>query len=159
MEVVIVPAINENLKIVTIRELLQENLTIPGYQRPYRWSTESAATLVNDTYGAFLDDVPEYRIGSVVLHKEADEKKNDILNVVDGQQRLTTISIMFFVFGELIENAGYENMSNLLDAEYNNLSSKTIVNNLDIIRRKLKEIDKTKLKEYINYLLDKCIFL
>lgn len=34
----------ENLKIVTIR--LSENLTIPGYQRPYRRSTESAVTLV-----------------------------------------------------------------------------------------------------------------
>lgn len=44
--------INENLRIVTIRELLNENLTIPGYQRPYRWSTESAVTLVTDSYSA-----------------------------------------------------------------------------------------------------------
>ena len=51
------PTINENLKIVTIRELLKENLTIPGYQRPYRWSTESAVTLVTDSYSAFINKV------------------------------------------------------------------------------------------------------
>ncbi|MDY3302936.1 MAG: DUF1524 domain-containing protein [Clostridia bacterium] len=66
---------NENLKIVTIRELLNENLKIPGYQRPYRWSTESAVTLVMDSYGAFANKVSEYRIGSVVLHKTIDYTK------------------------------------------------------------------------------------
>lgn len=150
------PTINENLRIVTIRELLSENLTIPGYQRPYRWSTESAVTLVVDSYGAFVNKVSEYRIGSIVLHKEIDDNKVVRLNIVDGQQRLTTISIMFFVFGELIKDSGYENMSKLLDEKYNELSCEAIVNNLDIIRRKVKEIDKNQLKDYIEYLLDKC---
>lgn len=149
-------AINENLRIITVRELLSENLKIPGYQRPYRWSTESAVTLVTDTYGAFVSKVSEYRMGSVVLHREVDEDKNVKFNVVDGQQRLTTISIMFFVFGELIKGNDYENMSKLLDEKYNELSCESIVNNLDIIRRKVREIDKNILKDYIEYLLDKC---
>lgn len=148
--------INENLRIVTIRELLNENLTIPGYQRPYRWSTDSAVTLVTDSYSAFENKVSEYRIGSVVLHREVNENKIVKLNVVDGQQRLTTISIMFFVFGELIKNVGYENMSKLLDEKYNKLSCEAIVNNLDIIRRKIKEIDRSQLQDYIEYILDKC---
>lgn len=147
---------NENLRIVTIRELLNENLTIPGYQRPYRWSTESAVTLVMDSYGAFVNKVSEYRIGSVVLHKTIDDNNKIILNIVDGQQRLTTLSIMFFVFSELIKDAGYENLSKLLDEKYNKLSCDAIVNNLDIIRRKVKEFDKNQLKDYIDYLLDKC---
>lgn len=147
---------NENLRIVTIRELLNENLTIPGYQRPYRWSTESAVTLVMDSYGAFVSKVSEYRIGSVVLHKTIDDNNKIILNIVDGQQRLTTLSIMFFVFSELIKDAGYENLSKLLDEKYNKLSCDAIVNNLDIIRRKVKEFDKNQLKDYIDYLLDKC---
>ena len=148
--------VNENLRIVTIRELLNENLTIPGYQRPYRWSTESAVTLVMDSYGAFVSKVSEYRIGSVVLHKTIDDNNKIILNIVDGQQRLTTLSIMFFVFSELIKDAGYENLSKLLDEKYNKLSCDAIVNNLDIIRRKVKEFDKNQLKDYIDYLLDKC---
>lgn len=147
---------NENLKIVTIRELLNENLKIPGYQRPYRWSTESAVTLVMDSYGAFVNKVSEYRIGSVVLHKTIDYNNKIILNIVDGQQRLTTLSIMFFVFSELIKDAGYENLSKLLDEKYNELSCDAIVNNLDIIRRKVKEFDKNQLKDYVDYLLDRC---
>ena len=148
--------INENLRIITIRELLSENLKIPGYQRPYRWSTESAVTLVTDSYGAFLQKISEYRIGSVVLHKELDQNKTIKLNIVDGQQRLTTLSIMFFVFGELVKDSGYDNMSKLLDETYNELSCEAIVNNMDIIRRKIKEIDKNQLKDYIEYLLDRC---
>jgi len=147
---------NKNLKIVTVKELLNENLKIPGYQRPYRWSTESAVTLVTDSYSAFVNKVSEYRIGSVVLHREVDANNPDKLNVVDGQQRLTTISIMFFVFDELIKDANYANMSKLLDEEYNDLSCEAIVNNLDIIRRKTKEIDKNQLKSYVEFLLNKC---
>lgn len=147
---------NENLRIVTVHELLNENLKIPEYQRPYRWSTESAVTLVTDSYSAFVDKVSEYRIGSVVLHREVDANNLNKLNIVDGQQRLTTISIMFFVFDELIKDGGYADKSKLLDEEYNELSCKAIVNNLDIIRRKINEIDKNQLKGYVDFLLNKC---
>lgn len=90
---------SNNLCIVSVREILDDNLIIPGYQRPYRWSTESALTLVSDTYSAFQNKVSEYRIGSVVLHK-IDEK----MNVVDGQQRLTTLSIMLYCFYKRTKN-------------------------------------------------------
>ena len=98
------PMINDELKIVTIRELLKKDasngeLKIPGYQRPYRWSTESALTLVMDTYEAFDKKVKEYRMGSVVLHKQSvqdNKEANIVFNIVDGQQRLTTISIILF---------------------------------------------------------------
>ena len=55
---------------------------LPGavYQRPYRWSTDSALTLVMDIYEAFLNGISEYRIGSIVLHKITDDK-NEILNL------------------------------------------------------------------------------
>lgn len=150
---------NENFKIVTVRELLNENLKIPEYQRPYSWSTESALILVNDLYEAYSNKVPEYRIGSVILNNIINENKSAKLNIVDGQQRLTTISIMFFVFGELIKGRDYEHMSKLLDEEYNNLSSKAIVNNYDVIKRKIKGIDKKQLEEYIEYILENCTFV
>ena len=129
----------DNLRIVTVGELLIENLKIPEYQRPYRWSTESAITLVTDSYSAFEDNVSEYRFGSVVLHREVDtdnSKNLCKLNIVDGQQRLTTISIMFFVFDNLMKGC-YADKLKLLDEKYNELSSNAIVNNLEIIRRKI----------------------
>lgn len=156
MGINLVEAENDNLRIVTVDELLKVNLKIPEYQRPYRWSTESAVTLVNDCYAAFVNKVSEYRIGSVILHRELGENNEIKFNIVDGQQRLTTISIMFFVFDELIKNGGYAYKSKLLDEEYNELSCNAIVNNLDIIRRKIKEIDKHQLKAYVNFLLNKC---
>ena len=137
MEINLVQTNNENLRIVTVDELLKENLKIPEYQRPYRWSTESAVTLVTDCYVAFVNKVSEYRIGSVILHRETGKNNEIKLNIVDGQQRLTTISIMFFVFDELIKDGGYSDKSKLLDEYYNDLSCEAIVNNLHIIRRKV----------------------
>lgn len=102
--------IKDELKIVTIRELLNKDesngkLKIPGYQRPYRWSSESALTLVMNTYEAFSKKVKEYRMGTVVLHKPSvqNNAKNTVFNIVDGQQRLTTISIILdsFVQGKV----------------------------------------------------------
>ncbi len=142
---------NNSLCIVSVKEMLNEDLSIPGYQRPYRWSTESALTLVSDTYNAFQNKISEYRIGSVVLHK-ADGK----MNIVDGQQRLTTISIMLYCFYLRTENEMYKNVSKLLDAEYNELSTKAIINNLETIKRKVFEIDKNVLERYISYVLNEC---
>lgn len=156
MEINLVQTNNKNLRIVTVDELLKENLKIPEYQRPYRWSTESAVTLVTDCYAAFVNKVSEYRIGSVILHRETGKNNEIKLNIVDGQQRLTTISIMFFVFDELIKDGGYADKSKLLDEEYNELSCEAIVNNLDIIRRKVNEIDKNQLKGFVNFLLNNC---
>ena len=62
--------LNENLRIVSVREMMVERLAIPNYQRPYRWGTQSALRLITDTYEAFKNRIPEYRMGSVVLHRE-----------------------------------------------------------------------------------------
>ncbi|EDP24588.1 DUF262 domain-containing protein [Parvimonas micra] len=145
---------NNNLCIVSIRELMGENLSIPMYQRPYRWSTDSVLTLVMDIYEAFLNGILEYRIGSVVLHR-INDNKNEVLNIVDGQQRLTTIAIIFYVFQELLGEDDKTKIR-LLEEKYNELSYKAIIDNLDIIRRKLKEFDKKQLKEYYNYILENC---
>lgn len=72
---------------------------IPGYQRPYAWTQENALTLVDDilTYleeqPANLEEANPYFLGSIVLIKEHEPKAD----VVDGQQRLTTLTILFSV--------------------------------------------------------------
>ena len=148
--------INDELKIVTIRELLNKDesngkLKIPGYQRPYRWSSESALTLVMDTYEAFSKKVKEYRMGTVVLQSE-----NTVFNIVDGQQRLTTISIILFALKERTKKGIDDVPSSLLDEKYSEESRKCIVSNFDIVRRKIKEINSDKLEEYYKYILDSC---
>ncbi len=76
---------------------------IPDYQRPYSWGTEQALQLLDDLEGA-LDrgsDEP-YFLGSVVLVRGDASSHAD---VNDGQQRLTTLSILFATMRDLTTDA------------------------------------------------------
>lgn len=73
---------------------------IPPYQRPYAWTIDQASELLTDVL-AFLgndsqpvEEVNPYFLGSIVLIKGEDSPKADI---VDGQQRLTTLTILMAV--------------------------------------------------------------
>ena len=69
---------------------------VPNYQRPYAWGEEQAAELVQDIRDAMAnhdgspDGPPPYFLGTIVLIKPPGEAK---AQVVDGQQRLTTLTI------------------------------------------------------------------
>jgi hypothetical protein len=71
--------------------------SIPSYQRPYAWKIEHIETLLEDIKTAMgdlddsSDDLDSYFMGSIVVVKKADGKTVD---VVDGQQRLTTLTIL-----------------------------------------------------------------
>lgn len=66
---------------------------IPSYQRPYAWTHEQAGELFSDLYDFYSKEDPQdtYFLGSIVLIKEEDVPKAE---VIDGQQRLTTITIL-----------------------------------------------------------------
>ncbi|MEH2124759.1 DUF262 domain-containing protein [Nostoc sp.] len=70
--------------------------TIPLYQRPYAWTTEQAGELLEDLITALgdsddkIDEINPYFLGNIVLIKG---DKRDA-QVVDGQQRLTTLTIL-----------------------------------------------------------------
>jgi uncharacterized protein with ParB-like and HNH nuclease domain len=65
--------------------------TIPDYQRPYSWTIDEAIQLYEDINEAIDLNTQEYFIGSVILIKKPNEA---VYEVVDGQQRITTISLM-----------------------------------------------------------------
>lgn len=65
---------------------------IPAYQRPYAWTEEESGTLFDDLYDFFrTEDDDNYFLGSIVLIKEDNNPHSD---VIDGQQRLTTLTIL-----------------------------------------------------------------
>ena len=65
---------------------------IPSFQRPYAWTEEEAGALFDDLYSFFkTEDAEQYFLGSVVLVKEDDKPHSE---VIDGQQRLTTLTIL-----------------------------------------------------------------
>lgn len=73
----------------------EELYVIPDYQRPYSWGYDECYMLYNDLMGAFKDDMREYFVGNIVMAKYQQPRYER--QVVDGQQRLTTIWIMLKV--------------------------------------------------------------
>lgn len=65
---------------------------IPSYQRPYAWTPDQAGELFDDLIAFFLAEQEEgYFLGSIVLIKSEDSAYSQ---VIDGQQRLTTLTIL-----------------------------------------------------------------
>ncbi|MER5480854.1 DUF262 domain-containing protein [Streptomyces sp. NPDC002734] len=72
---------------------------IPDYQRPYAWQEEQAVQLLTDLREALDRRTDEpYFLGSIVLVKSSGVPKAD---VIDGQQRLTTLTIILSVLRDL----------------------------------------------------------
>lgn len=76
---------------------------IPTYQRPYAWETEQAEALLDDILAALKDatetrEAVTYFLGSIVLIKQPGSPE---AKVVDGQQRLTTLTILLSVLRDL----------------------------------------------------------
>ena len=84
---------------------------IPSYQRPYSWTTEQASELVMDLQDYIkgkkgdIDTLNPYFLGSIVLVK-GDKSESE---VIDGQQRLTTLTILFSVLRDLVEDTDVKN--------------------------------------------------
>ena len=136
--------LTNELEILPLRDLFNIPLRIPSYQRPYKWSARSTNLLFIDTYEAFQNDLDEYRLGSVILQKD----QNNTYNIVDGQQRLTTLSILLYCLGDTDQS--------LLQEEYSELSTNAILTNHSILSRKTNELNSDEQVRFKNYLLEKC---
>lgn len=74
--------------------------SIPDYQRPYRWGTDQALQLLDDLTDTLEREVPEpYFLGSLVLVQQGERA----YDVIDGQQRLTTLTILLSILRELTD--------------------------------------------------------
>ena len=94
-----------------IREIFEGSyqFEIPDYQRPYAWTTEQAEELFNDLVSAMRDarisgTSSQYFLGSIVLIKNDREPR---AMVVDGQQRLTTLTMLFASLRAAWESVNY----------------------------------------------------
>ena len=79
----------------TIREIFDGNnyYHIPDYQRPYSWENEQIEQLWDDIYSAFDASDESYFLGPTIFIRSEEGH----LEVVDAQQRLTTLTILFCV--------------------------------------------------------------
>ncbi|HEX8914542.1 MAG TPA: DUF262 domain-containing HNH endonuclease family protein [Humisphaera sp.] len=78
---------------VGIAHLLKNtNLVVPQYQRSYAWEERNVIDLLDDLERAVKGEAAEYFLGSVVLAHAEDPR--GLPEVVDGQQRLATTTIL-----------------------------------------------------------------
>jgi uncharacterized protein with ParB-like and HNH nuclease domain len=71
---------------------------VPDYQRPYSWDDEQIEQLWDDIITAKADGEKTYFLGPVILINRI---QDGYYEVVDGQQRLTTLTILFCVLRDL----------------------------------------------------------
>lgn len=78
----------------TVKNLLLslDQLSIPDYQRPYKWTEKNLNALVNDIQEH--KDKSAYRLGTIVLHHDKNNTSLKNINIVDGQQRTLTLMLL-----------------------------------------------------------------
>jgi len=74
-----------------------ERLQMPPYQRSYSWETREANELLGDLIDSVKTGTPHF-VGAIVLINGAE---SGVLEIVDGQQRLTTLTILLAVLRDL----------------------------------------------------------
>lgn len=130
---------NDYVKTLTINELLnkdKDKYIIPIYQRNYAWGDDEISLLIQDLWNAYENDKKNYYIGSLVIYKRG----NGDLEVIDGQQRLTTLTlIMHYLKSDtFVRNVSFEHRN---DSDYalGHLNSDSIP---DVFKNALKSIKK-----------------
>lgn len=81
-----------DIKLLTINEIIKEKFFIPSYQRGYRWEKRQVTELLNDIWEFSQQERKKdefYCLQPVVVKKKVDKWE-----LIDGQQRLTTIYII-----------------------------------------------------------------
>lgn len=131
-----------------VGELLKKgNLRIPSYQRPYKWNRKHIRNLFYDLRDAM--GKKEYQIGSVILHEN-----DGYLDIVDGQQRLISISLFLHLLDRL-EN--YKGAKQLLSAAvFGELSCYHASENYNEWENLTQLVGENQAKDICNFLLENC---
>ena len=85
------------LQINNFLQVPNVQFVIPVYQRNYDWSTAECKELLNDIISVETEDRGTHFIGSIVFVHEGTYSTSEVkeLVIIDGQQRLTTINILY----------------------------------------------------------------
>ncbi|HEC1748395.1 DUF262 domain-containing protein [Campylobacter sp. IFREMER_LSEM_CL1846] len=131
------------------------SLNIPYYQRPYAWGIEQVKILLKDI-SEQIDKNQKYLLGSLILHKgnteivEGQQQKDNEFNIVDGQQRLTTLALILRVLCKcnFLNNVKYSH----------NESKYHIKENYEYIKAYFESYSDKKC-EFLNFLLENIEFI
>ena len=129
------------------RAIIDIKMQIPEYQRPYKWTAKNANQLLDDILYAKSENKEAYRVGTLILHEDKDR---GCYNIVDGQQRTITFSLLLKALG-----AGpISFLSQQLTMNPHNLHN--VPNNYRAIERRIKNLSPNSKNELLSYIKINC---
>ncbi|WP_020394619.1 DUF262 domain-containing protein [Thiolinea disciformis] len=155
-------------KIISVHELLSDSsLSLPIYQRPYKWKSQHVNQLINDIKRH--QNKSSYRLGTLVLHEQTWVEQGITSvrkNIVDGQQRTLTllliahalIQVHKHIFNDEVIDQLKALEATMINPQFENDISKNNLyqNYLEISRLASRN---TFDRDLIDFLLNKCTFV
>lgn len=97
---------------LSVAELFRDFYSVPDFQREYVWKRDNVEKLLQDVIEELYDDNEpvnnaEYFLGSIVVFRD----ESGTFQLIDGQQRLTTIYITFCAIRDLLKELGQQSRS------------------------------------------------
>ena len=132
-----------NVEMKTFIDLFDIKLTIPDFQRSYVWTNENLQKILNDFEEFISSKKDDYYMGTILLFKN-----KDAYEIIDGQQRITTLTILYSVIADMpipnnfqLSFSSQESINNIIEAKkyfLKKIKTKEINNDLINIFEKLK---------------------
>ncbi len=142
-------------------------LSLPDFQRPYRWSFWLAEKLVEDLVDALNDKKELYLLGNMILYLEnksnetyenssngSQADSNKIFYIVDGQQRIITLSIILSLLSKGNEEKGKEEIKIPELKITHPLSVKNIIEIRDNLQKRFGNLLTAERESLRNFILD-----
>ncbi len=131
-----------------IKSLSFDKFVIPDYQRPYVWEINQVRQLWDDLIKSCEERRQDYRIGTVIFHKNGSS-----LDIVDGQQRVTTLSIILLLLACDLQDSSISQYLNCKQFQHVE-SIKNIIRNGHEIKEWMAEDVKNDI--FAHYILNHC---
>ena len=132
------------MAITSIDKLMGRTFFVPSYQRGYRWGRQEVEALLNDLWEFYLQANGEknvfYCLQPIVLYKDEQAREN----LLDGQQRLTTIYLLLSYLDSRRREEGYDKP--LFTLEY-----ATREDSADFLAKKLFASEESEVASNVDY--------
>ena len=87
-------------ELVSLKQIVERNyfFRVPIYQRLYVWGNDQVETLLADLLSAYKEEKEIYYLGGVIVVDAESERSHRVFDLIDGQQRFTTLWLMGHVW-------------------------------------------------------------
>lgn len=131
------PSEDVSVRIMSLEDVMSYNLSLPDYQREYCWEDKNITDLWHNLKN--IHEGKPFHLGTIILH----DYKNKY-DIIDGQQRLITLSIILWALG-------YKEYLPLLNASYDSTEAQEHIANCKYIVQTLVSKEKNT-AELVNVL-------